>query len=87
MLGEEPQRWKAEMLLSEELGWLPFCRLLGRAEAEEGEDAGMVYLLYRRLHRGVAPAYRSLLLSASGGSVFAAALAAPPGLGQYSVGP
>lgn len=87
MPGEEPQRWKAELQLAEKLDWLPFCCLPGRAEAGEGGDAGRVCLWYRRLHRGVAPAYRSPPLSASGGSAFAAAHAAPPGSGQCSVGP
>ncbi len=66
---------------------MPFCCLLGIAEAKEGGDAEKVYLWYRRLHQGVAPVYRSPLLSASGGSAFAAAPAAPLGSGQYSVGP
>lgn len=87
MPGEESQRWKAVVQLAAWLGWLPFCCFPGRAEAGEGGDTGKVCLKYRRLHQGVAPVYRSPLLSASGGSAFAAAPSAPPGSGQYSVGP
>lgn len=87
MPGEEPQRWKAEMQLAGWLGWLPLCCLPGRAGAGEGEDAVRVCLRHRTLHRGVAPVYRSLLLSAFDGSAFAEAPGAPPGSGQCSVGP
>lgn len=44
MPGEEQQRWKSELQLAVLLGWLPFCCLLGRAEAGEGGDAGRVCL-------------------------------------------
>lgn len=87
MPGEEPQKWKAEVQLVGLSGWLPFCFLPGTAEAGEGGDAGRVCLLYKRLHRGVAPVYRSPLLSAFGVSAFAGAPAAPPESGQCSAGP
>lgn len=51
--------------------------------AEEGGVVGKVFLSYRMLLQGVVPVDRSPLLSAFGGSAFAAAPAAPPGSGQY----
>lgn len=87
MPGEEPQRWKAEVQLAVSLDWQPFCCLPGRAEAEERGVVGKVYLWYRMLLQGVVPVDRSPLLSASGGSAFAAAPAAPPGSARYSVVP
>lgn len=87
MLEEESQYLKAEVQSAASSDWLPFCCLPGRAEEVEGGDAGKVCLQYRRLRQGVAPVYRCPLLSASGGSAFAAAPAAPPGSEQYSIGP
>lgn len=86
MPAEEPQRWKAEVHSAGTLGWMLFCCFPGRAEAGEAGDAGRVCLCCRRLHRGVAPVYRSPLLSASGGSASAAAPGAPPGSGRCSAG-
>lgn len=87
MPGEERQRRTAEVWLAGYLGWLPFCRLPGRAEAGGGGVAGRMCLWYRRLHRGVAPVYRSPLLSAFDGSAFAEGPGAPPVSGRCSVGP
>lgn len=87
MPGEEPQRWRACVPLAGMLGCSTFCYLQGRAEAREEGDAGRVCLWCKKPHQGVEPACRFLLLSASGGSAFAAALAAPPGSVQCSAGP
>lgn len=81
---EEQLRWKAEVHSAGILGWMLFCYSPGRAEAAEAGDAGMAHLCCRRLHRDATPVYRSPLLSASGGSAFAAAPGAPPGSGRCS---
>lgn len=86
MPGVEPQKWMAEVQLAALLGWLPCCRLPGRVEVGEKGDAGRVLLCYRRLHPAVELAYIFPLLSASGGFVFAAALAALPRSEQCSAG-
>lgn len=83
MPGEESRNRKAEGPFPVELDLPPSCSLSGTAE--EGEEVGAEEgsLACRMPRRGVAPVYRFPLLSASGGSAFAGAHAAPPGSGKY----
>lgn len=83
---EESQMWKSQVHMAVNLDLHHFYCLPDTAEEVEEEGAGKGSLGYRMLHQGVAPVYRFPLLSASGGSASAGALAAPPESGQYSAG-